>query len=248
MNEKPKKIPEQISRLSFVFVFLIAGVLLIRTFAIPSSLKEKGFQRTSAIQRELSKEIKYAGAKACAECHEEEAARKSHGNHRGLSCETCHGPARKHAEDPSENKPEVPRTRDFCPRCHNYDPSRPTGFPQINPVIHNPLKPCVECHDPHAPVPPETPHECSACHAQIFRTKEVSPHALLECTACHTVPEGHKTTPRTVKPTKPETREFCGKCHAEQSEMKKAPKIDMSTHGEKYLCWQCHYPHMPEVK
>jgi len=22
------------------------------------------------------------------------------------------------------------------------------------------------------------------------------------------------------------------------------PTVDMATHGEKYVCWQCHYPHM----
>jgi hypothetical protein len=25
---------------------------------------------------------------------------------------------------------------------------------------------------------------------------------------------------------------------------KGVPTIDMDTHGEKYVCWQCHYPHM----
>ena len=35
-------------------------------------------------------------------------------------------------------------------------------------------KPCKDCHDPHAPVPPVVPGQCSACHAQIERTKAVS--------------------------------------------------------------------------
>jgi ribosomal protein S27AE len=47
-----------------------------------------------------------------------------------------------------------------------------------------------------------------------------------------------------VRPTKPDNREFCGKCHAEGSDNKGVPTVDMATHGEKYVCWQCHYPHM----
>jgi ribosomal protein S27AE len=48
--------------------------------------------------------------------------------------------------------------------------------------------------------------------------------------------------------TIPAEREFCGKCHSQDSQIKELPKVDLATHGEKYLCWQCHYPHMPEVE
>jgi ribosomal protein S27AE len=30
--------------------------------------------------------------------------------------------------------------------------------------------------------------------------------------------------------------------------MKDVPKVDFASHGEKYLCWQCHYPHLPEIE
>jgi len=64
----------------------------------------------------------------------------------------------------------------------------------------------------------------------------------------HHVPHGaqqHKVSPRAIKPTKPQTREFCGKCHGKDAKdklAKNAPKIDLAEHGEKYVCWQCHYP------
>jgi ribosomal protein S27AE len=77
--------------------------------------------------------------------------------------------------------------------------------------------------------------------------KALSPHVQLECTTCHAVPEGHKVTPRAIQASIPPNRDFCGKCHATDSQIKGTPKIDVATHGEKYLCWQCHYPHMPEV-
>ena len=40
--------------------------------------------------------------------------------------------------------------------------------------------------------------------------------------------------------------EFCGKCHGKDSPQKEPPKIDVTNHGTPYLCWQCHYPHLPE--
>ena len=58
-------------------------------------------------------------------------------------------------------------------------------------------------------------------------------------------------SPRAIKPTKPQTREFCGKCHGKNATdkmAKNAPKIDLAEHGENYVCWQCHYPHSPEVE
>jgi len=246
MARSLRKLPDQIARLLIVFTLLIGGVVVIRQFVIPARLRESGFHRDTAIEKELSREVRFAGSQACIDCHDDIDGIKRDGYHRDLSCETCHGPAMLHTEDPGENMPSTPRKREECAICHTYDPSRPTGFPQINPVAHNPLRPCMTCHNPHDPKPPEVPRECTACHAEIERTKSVSPHALLECTTCHEVPEGHRITPRDFKPTKPTRREFCGECHGIGSRVVEAPKIDLETHEPKYVCWQCHYPHMPE--
>jgi hypothetical protein len=145
-------------------------------------------------------------------------------------------------------KPFAPRDRKFCPVCHAFDAARPTGFPQINPIAHNPLQACITCHRPHDPVPPETPRECSACHGQIERTKAVSAHALLPCTTCHQTSARHRENPRSVRPTKPETRDFCGRCHGASSSDPRAPRIDLAAHHPPYPCWQCHYPHLPEAR
>jgi hypothetical protein len=247
MKDFKSKFPEQIIRLFVVFAIFISLVIIIRRFVIPPSLKETGFHRKSATEREINKEIKYAGAIVCKECHEDIYNKKKDGYHKNLACETCHEAAFKHTENPTEVKPVIPRERKACPLCHEYNPSRPTGFPQINIITHNPLKACASCHNPHDPKPPKTPSECGACHAEIEKTKAVSYHALLKCTTCHETPSKHMIKPRLNKPTKPSEREFCGKCHGKNSNVKETPKIDISTHGEKYLCWQCHYPHMPET-
>jgi DnaJ-class molecular chaperone len=241
-----KSLPDQLVRLVVAFAIIIGGALTVRAF-LPASLKDSESHVRTTVERETARPVHYAGTAACAGCHEQVGV-KNAGYHRNLSCETCHGPAQGHVDDPGEVKPNLPRLREFCVRCHAYNPSRPTGFPQINPAAHNPLKPCISCHDPHDPKPPSIPHECAACHAEIARTKSVSPHVLLECTTCHSVPGGHKVTPRAVMASIPSTREFCARCHGLDATMKETPKVDLDTHGEKYLCWDCHYPHMPEVQ
>jgi protein-arginine kinase activator protein McsA len=94
------------------------------------------------------------------------------------------------------------------------------------------------------------PDDCSACHANISRTKALSPHALLECTICHLTPKEHKSQPRRVEAGKPISRADCAKCHDKSAAGGKyeVPRIDANNHGENYLCWQCHYPHFPEAK
>jgi hypothetical protein len=244
------RIPEQVHRLAIVLAILVGATLLIRFVVIPRSLVSTDLHWKDTVQRELARPVKFAGAAACQDCHEDVTVKKARSFHKNVSCESCHGPAVRHAEDPGTVKPPAPRDRKFCPVCHAYDPSRPTGFPQINPTAHNPLKACIACHQPHDPVPPTVPRECSACHAQIERTKAVSSHALIACTTCHKAPERHKSAPRAALPSKPETREFCGTCHgagtAGKEAPKEAPKVDLSTHGGRNLCWECHYPHLPE--
>ncbi len=238
------KLPEQAVRVVVVFVVLAAVLFVVRQFIIPPEMKEMPLIQAATMEREADKEIKYAGAAICSQCHEKQQEMKKAGYHRDLSCESCHGAGQKHVDNPTEVKPTSPTKRDYCGYCHTYNSSRPTGFPQINPDTHNPRKPCITCHNPHNPKPPQPPRSCAACHAQIERTKAASYHALVACTVCHTTPEKHKTEPRVVSPTKPDKREFCGKCHAEGAGAKGVPTVDMATHGEKYVCWQCHYPHM----
>jgi ribosomal protein S27AE len=98
-------------------------------------------------------------------------------------------------------------------------------------------------------VPPQTPKECSACHAQIARTKLLSHHTFVPCTRCHETPEDHKIIPREFLPSKPTSREFCGECHGIEADSEKGiPRVDLDSHERRYVCWQCHYPHLPEAR
>jgi ribosomal protein S27AE len=246
---KRRRIPGQVIRLGIVFAILIVVLLVVRARFVPPSFGRWGHYRAEAVKLNADRPIRYAGLPACAECHVDEADLKASSYHRGLTCEGCHGPAADHAADPTATQPLIPRDRKTCLRCHEYRFSRPTGFPQIIESVHNPVEPCTTCHDPHDPTPPETPEECSACHAAIARTKAVSHHRSIDCRTCHEVPSGHRVNPRAFLPSKPRDRAFCGQCHAPTAtRAAEAPRVDIATHGGRYLCWQCHYPHFPEGK
>lgn len=241
------KIPDQVVRLTILFAIVAVVMIVLRQRFIPESFGEFGHYRADAVDVVASQPVLYAGLQACAECHDDVAEIKAGSYHRGLTCEGCHGPSAGHVDDPTENPPLVPTGRATCLRCHSYLSSRPTGFPQIIENVHNPMEPCASCHDPHEPTPPEVPETCAACHAAIARTKAVSHHWTLDCETCHEAAPEHRERPRSFPPKKPAEREFCGGCHATGAPSNTSiPRVDLPTHGGRYLCWQCHYPHYPE--
>lgn len=242
------KFPDQVIRLGILLIIGLAAMIVIRFKFVPESFGEVGHYRADAVPAIASRDIQYGGSQICVECHDAEGEAKRTSYHHGLSCEVCHGPSATHANDYEAQTPIIPRERgEACLYCHAYLSSRPTGFPQIIERLHNPLKPCIGCHDPHDPTPPEVPEACSACHAQISRTKAVSHHGSLDCETCHEVAAQHRENPRAFIPKKPTASEFCGRCHATDADAPpEIPRVELSTHGERYLCWQCHYPHFPE--
>jgi hypothetical protein len=237
----------QVIRLLALFAVVIVALLFVRRQFVPESFGDIGHYRANVVPVIASQEIRYAGLQACSECHSDEAEIKNASYHRGLTCEGCHEAAADHVEDPTEVRPVTPTGRSICLRCHDYLGARPTGFPQILESIHNPMEACATCHDPHDPTPPEVPGECSACHAFIANTLSVSHHWSLECATCHDAPAEHRENPRAALPSKPSRREFCGKCHEPgAASAREIPRVEISEHGGRYLCWQCHYPHDPE--
>ena len=242
------KIPEQIRCLLILCVIILGGACVARLFLVPADFGLWGHYRASSVLQNAAKPIMYSGGEACAECHDAIFAKKMTGFHRGVACETCHGPSYAHTQAPDTAKPMLPRSRSHCLLCHEYLPSRPTGFPQVVAESHNPVKPCITCHSPHDPKPPQVPKGCEACHTKIQRTLALSRHTSLSCTTCHETPKQHNNIPREYPPKKMQTRESCGKCHAQNAPgLKEIPRVNMASHGQKYLCWECHSPHMPEA-
>ncbi len=246
---KLPKIPQQIISLCIIFSAVITIFIVARKSFTPPTFGQYGHYRAKAVEEIKEKSTQYAGSETCIDCHDEIYNLKAKSYHKNVACEVCHGPAEEHINDPTESKPEIPRDRNQCTICHDYNPARPTGFPQIIASQHNPGKFCTQCHQAHNPMLPHTPENCSACHREIASQKIVSHHASLECTTCHEVLPEHLINPRASEVKKPENKEFCGQCHArDATSPEEIPRVDIATHGGRYLCWDCHYPHYPEVK
>lgn len=242
------KVRQQVIPILILMAAAIGAFVAARTLLVPPTFGDLGHYRADAVTDNADHEIVYAGYEACADCHDDIAEVKQGSFHAGVSCEVCHGPAALHVDAPDEYTPGAPRGRGNCTLCHGYNPARPTGFPQILPIQHNPGKPCMSCHEPHNPMLPHAPEECSACHRKIASQKLVSHHVELQCTRCHNVPDEHLSNPRFMRAEKPTSNALCGECHGQGSDShNRVPRVDMETHSERYLCWDCHYPHSPEA-
>ena len=242
------KVPEQVVRLGAVIIALLALVLTLRFVVLPASLFSARPHQAAKVEREMAKPLRHAGTASCRECHQDQVTAQSVGFHRNIGCENCHGPSALHAGGDKTATPRTDKDREFCLSCHAYNAARPNGFPQVDPAQHNAHKQCVRCHDPHDPKPPEEVKDCGGCHGRIARVKALSTHVTLACAECHKADEQHMLRPRSALPTKPDSREFCSRCHAATATgpAVSKSKVDFDSHGGKYLCWQCHYAHLPE--
>lgn len=244
------KLPEQITRLGAVVLAILVSVLLLRFVVLPADMFSAKPHQEAKVAREMAKPVHYAGMMTCRECHAEEFEAKLKAQHRTIGCENCHGPAAAHVANKEDTAAMPPKHRDreFCLGCHGFLASRPNGFPQVDGKTHKPGKRCVSCHDPHDPTPPKTPEDCGGCHGRIARIKAISTHSQLACAECHQVPEQHMTAPRSALPSKPDARDACARCHDTASADPAAARsrVDFGSHGRTYVCWECHYAHLPE--
>ena len=143
---------EHIIRLAVASVVVFVFFLLLRLYFIPKSFYEYGHYRGDALMELSSRPIRYAGHKACQDCHSDVASLKAAGMHKGVNCEACHGPLAKHAEDPGSLVPQLPDTAVICARCHAANIAKPKDFPQVDVAGHSGGADCKTCHQPHSPL------------------------------------------------------------------------------------------------
>lgn len=145
--------PPQIKRLALIFAIFFGLFFVARHFLVPESFGEFGHYRGLSLSENQAKTIKYAGQKACADCHQDMTDLKTEGVHHTISCETCHGPGMEHVNSTDSIMPvRVPQDRDFCALCHALNPARTNeNIVQVNITEHNPGEKCIECHNPHSP-------------------------------------------------------------------------------------------------
>jgi Cytochrome c554 and c-prime len=131
----------------------------------------------------------------------------------GVGCQSCHGPAEKHAEavragDAAGAKMKhladlsAEETADLCGQCHRTWSQIAIGGPRgVNNVRFQPYRlgnskcfdasdariRCTSCHDPHSTLETNLASydsKCAACHATALHTK-VCKVAKKDCASCH---------------------------------------------------------------
>ena len=145
----PLKMPPQILRLVLLTLGIIGSYMVARAFLTPASFHQYGWYRGDALEEIASLPRSYAGRKACDECHSDESARLAKGEHKTISCESCHGAAAEHVDNPDVKLRKL--TDNDCVGCHLSSPSRPKFLKQIDLQEHYRGQRCVECHVPHQP-------------------------------------------------------------------------------------------------
>jgi len=148
----PFKMPPQILRLVILTATVVVTYGLGRVLMTPATYGDYGAYRGAAIGEIASANPVFSGMKACDECHSEVLEKLAAFKHQTLSCESCHGPSREHANDPDINPPKVKFADGDCLRCHQPSPSRPLWLKQVDPIDHYRGKEqCTDCHLPHSP-------------------------------------------------------------------------------------------------
>ena len=135
-------------------IVLLAGIgifLVIRAAVIPKNFGQYGHYRPGALDLIRSRPISFAGQDTCVLCHDDQAKARAAGKHAHVSCEACHGPLAKHADDPSALVPKLPEVGALCKRCHEQDAAKPKWFPQVVTAEHSGGALCNTCHQPHNP-------------------------------------------------------------------------------------------------
>ena len=144
------KMPPQVVRIVLLAVGIVVVYSVARYVLTPPSFRQYGWYRGVALMELATRDQVYAGKKACEECHSDEYQKLLKHEHKGLACESCHGPGEAHAEDP--RKENIDRSSfAACVRCHEANPSRPKWHKQIVIKTHYTGTKCTECHVPHSP-------------------------------------------------------------------------------------------------
>ena len=138
-------------RPALVLLAALGLFVAIRAAVIPKGFGAYGHYRAGALEESRAKPISYAGQEACAACHDDQTKARATGRHAKVSCEGCHGPLAKHADDPFALKHARPDSVQLCRKCHEKDAAKPEKFPQVVTAEHSGGAACNTCHQPHNP-------------------------------------------------------------------------------------------------
>jgi DmsE family decaheme c-type cytochrome len=244
---------------------LLFGLAVCLVFGIPAryivDARQTGAQSTSAPTASTSAPPGYAGAEACALCHDSHAtgiARSRHGQVNdprspaaALGCESCHGPGQAHIDD--EAKGHIKRfsalpageVNQTCLSCHKGGAH--AAWEGSTHEARN--LSCTTCHSVHSPkslerqlVKTSETQICAACHRlQVVKTERAVAHmpvreGKMSCSSCHD-PHGSISNVKGLK-VGSSVNESCTTCHAEM----RGPMLWEHT-PVRENCTTCHDPH-----
>lgn len=138
-------------RVAGVFLAGFVAFLVLRSLLVPHSFGRYGHYRADAIAEIAALPVSYAAHQACETCHSDIVDVKNKGVHKGVACESCHGPQAKHVDDPGSVVPAKLDTAVLCVRCHQANLAKPKNFPQVDAAEHSGGAACNTCHQPHTP-------------------------------------------------------------------------------------------------
>ncbi len=199
----------------------------------------------------------YAGADACATCHEEKATALKETPHgqKGFDmrsehgCETCHGAGTAHVDGEGDtskivrlNTLSATEASAVCLQCHENG-NRMNWVGSVHPSRN---VACIDCHTIHSPKSEKgqlktakIEDTCNRCHSaikgQLMRTSHHPiREGLITCVDCHN-PHG-TNTPKLVSAET--VNDKCYECHTE----KRGPYL-WDHPPVRESCLNCHTPH-----
>jgi hypothetical protein len=145
-------VPPQLKRLALAFTVFILLFLIMRHLLVPKTFGQYGFYRGASLDEISNLPVKFAGQKACLDCHGDIGDLMGQDVHSDISCETCHGMGAQHVVNGDTTFLEMSVSRESCGICHGKNAARKKeAVFQVNLQEHNTGRKCIDCHNPHQP-------------------------------------------------------------------------------------------------
>ena len=168
--------PKHVVRLLSLLAAALVLAVVAKWVFTPESFGRFGHFRANSVSEIAALEPVYQTASYCQGCHSERHAQWSASNHKSVTCETCHGPAKGH---PQNGKLPIPAdTARLCSLCHQATAGRPPTQPQVQVAEHSAGQQCAVCHNPHSP-------KIAAAAATVTGNIAAGKQRAESCASCH---------------------------------------------------------------
>ena len=246
-------------RMKWLVVFIALVMLWAGRLAIAESSESGASKKQGAhASNPTAQEPEFAGAAACAMCHEAETSSFGRNPHskmvlahggKGVTCEGCHGSGKEHVESGGDatkifsfTHATAEQIQQRCLTCHqgDHEAFQRSAHAEAKVV-------CTSCHSVHgAQNDPQLLKAsqqtlCEQCHKDVKSSFSKPFHhkvneGLMKCTDCH---DPHGTFDKSMTKSGAQQDAVCVKCHQENAGPFIYEHPVVKTEG----CTFCHSPH-----